>query len=77
MTWVKEVKYVDLKSGVCQLTKIPVSVSEYTDNWWIWWVPLRHVGGKPYTGFIISIAINRDRCAMDSDDDIGRITYKD
>ena len=73
MTWVKEVKYVDLKSGVCRLPRIPASVSEYTDLWWIWWVPLRHVGGKPYTSFIIPIAINLDRCAIDSDD-IGRIT---
>jgi hypothetical protein len=72
MTWVREVKYVDLKSGVCRLPRIPVSVSEYTDSWWIWWVPLRHIGGKPYTGFRIRIAINRDRCTMQSDD-IGRI----
>ncbi|SRR6266566_2476704 len=66
ITWVKEVKYVDLKSGTCRLPKIPVSVAEYTDNWWLWWVVFpRHIGGKPYTHFSISVTVNRDRCAMD------------
>jgi hypothetical protein len=65
MTWVRRVKYVDLKSGNCRLKKIPISVSEYSDSWWIWWVPLRHIGGKPYTGFSMNIAFKRDHCAVD------------
>ena len=65
MTWVREAKYVDLKSGTCRLQKIPISVSEYGDSWWTWWVPLPHIGGKPYTSFSIYITVDRDRCAMD------------
>ncbi|MBI2841538.1 MAG: hypothetical protein HYX75_24745 [Acidobacteria bacterium] len=63
MTWVRKAKYVDLKSGPCRIQRIPISVSEYRDSWWAWWVPLPHVGGKPYTGLSIYLTIDRDRCA--------------
>jgi hypothetical protein len=61
-TWVRSVKYVDVRSGPCSLHKVPVSVSEQPDTWWTWWVPLRHVGGKPYTTFNVSIRVDRNRC---------------
>lgn len=67
MTWVRKAKYVDLTSGACRLQRIPISVSEYPDSWWTWWVPLPHIGGNPYTGFSIDITIDRDRCAMVSE----------
>ena len=63
-TWIRSVKYVDLRSGSCTLHRIPVSVSEYPDTWWLWWVPLRHIGGKPYTWFTVSIRVDINRCAV-------------
>jgi len=63
-TWVRSVKFVDLRSGGCALRKIPVSVSEYPDTWWLWWVPLPHIGGKPYTWFTVSIRVDINRCAV-------------
>lgn len=66
ITWAREVRYIDMQSGVCRLQKIPVAVSEYADDWWIWWLPLPHAGGKPYTSFSMSITVNLERCAIDS-----------
>ena len=63
-TWIRRVTAVDLRAAPCLLQRIPVSVSEYPDTWWLWWVPLPHVGGKPYTSFNLSISIDLGRCAV-------------
>ena len=65
MLWVRDVKYVDLKSDSCRLQRIPVSVSETIEPWWIWWVPLPHIGGKPYTLFSIQIYVDRNLCKVE------------
>ena len=65
-TWVRSLKYIDLRSGPCSIRKIPVSVSEDPNTWWLWWVPGPHSGGKPYTSFSVSIRIDRNRCAVSS-----------
>ena len=63
-TWVRSLKYIDLRSGPCSIRKIPVSVSEYSGTLWLWWVPHPHIGGKPYTSFSASIRVDRNRCAL-------------
>jgi len=63
-TWIRRVTAIDLRAAPCLLQRIPVSVSEYPDTWWLWWVPLPHVGGKPYTSFNLSISIDLGRCAV-------------
>jgi len=61
-TWVRKVRYVDLKSGSCEIRRKPVALSEHPDTWWLWWVPLRHIGGKPYTSFSFTINFDRSGC---------------
>ncbi|HET6756905.1 MAG TPA: hypothetical protein VFH21_04760 [Burkholderiales bacterium] len=56
-----EIKSVIVKTGSC-LLNLPVTISKYGD-WWLWWVPLPHVGGTPYTNYSISIAIDVANCA--------------
>jgi hypothetical protein len=63
-TWIKSVKYLDLHSGPCTLHNIPVAVSEDADAWWLWWVPMPHIGGKPYTSFNVSIQVDANACAV-------------
>jgi hypothetical protein len=63
-TWIRGVKFVDLRSGPCSLPRIPVVVTAYSDTWWLWWVPLRHIGGKPYTSFNVSIQVDINRCRV-------------
>jgi len=58
MTWIRRVNFAKLKVGDSNWGKIPVKVSEYSGGWWLWWVPLRHIGGKPYTSFYIHLSVN-------------------
>ena len=61
-TWIRRVTFIDLRTDSCALHGIPVTVSEYADTWWLWWVPMRHIGGKPYTTFGVSIQVDTHRC---------------
>ena len=62
-TWVRNVKSVDIRSRSCTIHRMPISVSEHGDTWWLWWVPLRHIGGKPYTFFSFTITFDGRSCA--------------
>jgi hypothetical protein len=61
-TWVRSVASVDLRSGPCSLRNVPVSVSAFPDTRWLWWVPLPHIGGRPYTWFRVPIRIDLAHC---------------
>jgi hypothetical protein len=60
--WADQVRQVDIKSPVCQIEKIPVTVSEYNSEWYLWWVPLPHVGGRPYTYYSLDISLDKNDC---------------
>ena len=61
-TWVPTISYVELRSGSCTIDRLPASAAEYRDDWWLWWVPLVHVGGKPYTSYSLSLQIDLAQC---------------
>jgi hypothetical protein len=62
-TWIRSAAAVNLQSGSCRVQRLPISVAEYPDTWYLWWVPLRHVGGRPYTSFGVNIRVDRSaRC---------------
>ena len=63
VTWIEDVRFAEISIGNCRLPKIPVSVGKFGDDWWLWWVPLPHVGGKPYTYFRINLRIDPDNCS--------------
>lgn len=58
-TWIRHARAVDLRAGSCTLRRLPIVVSEHPDTWWLWWMPLRHIGGKPYTSFTVQIHVDR------------------
>lgn len=64
MEWVREVRLVDVQTQDCSLGKIPVAIKEYSEDWWMWWVPLPHVGGKPYTYFSLTIRLDPIACSV-------------
>jgi hypothetical protein len=66
VTWVPQVTYANLKTPVCSLRRKQVIVSTFRDDWWLWWVPLPHVGGKPYTSFSLSLTFDRSDCESTS-----------
>jgi len=62
--WAGKVRRVDLKAKDCTIKNMPVAVSKYNSDWYLWWVPLPHVGGKPYTHYSLSIAVEEKNCLV-------------
>ena len=60
--WADKVRRVNLKASGCTIPDIPVTVSKYNSGWWLWWVPLPHVFGKPYSYYSMDIAIEEGDC---------------
>jgi len=52
---------VTLGSG-CVVEHAPVVRREYGD-WWLWWVPLVHVGGTPMSHYTLQWHVDSARCA--------------
>jgi hypothetical protein len=63
MTWARKARYARLGLGACSFSALPVAVGEYTESWLIWWVPLPHVFGRPYTLFNISLDVDGGTCS--------------
>lgn len=61
-TWIKKVRQVQVKHENCLSKKIPIIISEYNSEWLLWWVPLPHVGGIPYSYFRARIVIDERDC---------------
>jgi hypothetical protein len=62
--WARNVKFMNIKFDNCFLKKIPVSVSESKDDWWLWWIPLPHIGGKPSSYFNINVHVDGANCKV-------------
>jgi hypothetical protein len=60
--WITRVSQVQVKHEKCQSKIIPVVVLEHNSEWLLWWVPLPHVGGTPYSYFRIDITIEEKYC---------------
>ncbi len=63
--WAREVTSASLSTGACRIDRLPVQVRRSAD-WWLWWVPLPHVGGTPYTNFSLELFIDSAKCAAAS-----------
>lgn len=64
MEWIDQVRLIDVAIPGCQLFDLPVVVERHNADWWMWWVPLPHVGGKPYAYFYLSLKINPIACQL-------------
>jgi hypothetical protein len=60
--WVGKVRQINLKTQNCDLKNIPVTVSKFNSDWLLWWVPLPHIGGKPYSHYSLSIMVEDKNC---------------
>ncbi len=65
-TWLQQLKYIDLAVGNCRL-RTEAAPRRSTDEWWLWWVPLPHLGGKPYVYYGVSLAVDAQDCSVVSD----------
>ena len=59
---VGKVRQIDLRTQNCNLKNIPVTVSKSHSDWFLWWVPLPHIGGKPYSYYSLNIFIEDKNC---------------
>jgi hypothetical protein len=60
--WAADVASASVTAGACKLDQVPVRTRRDAD-WWLWWVPLPHVGGTPYAYFSFELFIDSARCA--------------
>jgi hypothetical protein len=60
--WIKRVRQAQVKHESCLSKKVPVVISHYNSEWLLWWVPLPHVGGIPYSYFRSSIVLEKNDC---------------
>ncbi len=44
------------------------SVHVADNDWWLWWLPLPHVGGTPYANYSFQIFIDSANCVAVSPD---------
>ena len=61
-TWIRQVRSVRVALEGCTIERAPVSLEAYRDAWWLWWVPLPHVGGTPYTYFSLAVWFDSRAC---------------
>ena len=60
--WAPRVSQVDIGFEGCQLFGIPLKLTGRRDDWWLWWVPLPHIGGDPLTEFSARISVLASPC---------------
>lgn len=56
--WADKVHMVNITYQGQSFNKVPVKVSRYNSEWLLWWVPLPHVGGKPYSDYRTTIIVD-------------------
>ena len=59
--WARQVVTASVAAGTCKIDVVPVEAGR-SDEWWLWWVPLPHVGGTPYTTYSMRIFIDSAKC---------------
>jgi hypothetical protein len=65
VTRAQAVAFADVHAGDCVLSRLPVTVTAFGDTWWLWWVPLPHIGGPPMQYFTVGVRLDRARCMAD------------
>lgn len=60
--WVRGVRHANIALERCSLARRSVQLTTHRDNLWLWWLPLPHVGGLPYTRHSATFAIDTKGC---------------
>lgn len=63
--WVEDVAKVSVKYGNCLIENSPIAISQSSSDWYLWWVPHPHIGGKPYSNYSATIAVDQKDCVED------------
>jgi hypothetical protein len=60
--WVPHVHSAHIVLPACEFRTVAVKRSRYRANWWMWWVPLPHMGGSQRDHFTLEMTIDSSRC---------------
>jgi hypothetical protein len=60
--WSASARMVDVRFDRCELRGVALRLRMRRDDWWLWWVPLPHIGGDPLTEFSAKLRVNTDPC---------------
>jgi hypothetical protein len=60
--WVTAIRYANVALERCSIAHRKVQLETYRDSLWLWWIPLPHVGGLPYTRYSATFAIDTKGC---------------
>jgi len=60
--WAPRVVDARVDLGACVIEQVPV-VRRVDGDWWLWWLPLPHVGGSPVSHYGIDLHVDSARCA--------------
>jgi hypothetical protein len=61
--WAARTRFATVRLGRCVIAHVPVVLSRSRTGWATWWVPLPHVGGKPFESIGMQIRVNSRTCA--------------
>ena len=61
-TWINDVSQVQVMHRECSSKPLSIVISASNNEWFLWWVPHPHIGGKPYTYFRSSILVTEKDC---------------
>ena len=56
-------RFFDVRWGACSVASVPLQMRINRDGWMVWWVPLPHVGGTPYTTYSAYIMLDSRDCS--------------
>jgi hypothetical protein len=59
--WVPRADHAAVSVGACRIERLPVQRRSH-DDWWLWWVPLPHVGGTPMSHHTLELHLDSVRC---------------
>jgi hypothetical protein len=62
--WVNALRYVSVVLGNCRIERVPVEITVLQDRLFTWWIPLRDVGGVPYTRYATQLEVDVRVCAV-------------
>jgi len=60
--WIGDVAGVNVKYGDCVVQNSPITISRSRSDWYLWWVPHPHIGGKPYSDYSATIVVDEKDC---------------
>ncbi len=62
-SWIRDVDKVNVTYANCLIQNRQIIVSQSDSDWYFWWVPHPHIGGKPYSDYSLTMTVSEKDCA--------------